>query len=61
MLPHGNTSFVVNVDRINHMLTVKNNTHTITHKEITYFVNFNFPSKDHIICDYNQIQLVQHN
>jgi hypothetical protein len=61
MLPHGNTSFVVNVDKINHMLIVKNNTYTISHKMIMYFVNFNFPSKDHIICDYNQIQLVQHN
>ncbi len=60
MLPHGNTSFVVNVDKISHMLIANNNTYTIGQKMIICFGNFNFPSKDHIICNYNEIQLVQH-
>jgi len=51
MLPHGNTIFVFNVDKINHMLIAKNNRYTISQKMIMYFVNFNFPSKDHIICN----------
>jgi len=61
MLPHGNTLFVINVKNINHMLIANNNTCTISQKMIIYFVNFNFPSKDHIICSYSEIQLVQHN
>jgi hypothetical protein len=61
MLPHGNTLFVVNVENFNHMLIANNNTYTITQKMIMYFVNFNFPFKDHIICNYNEIQFVQHN
>ncbi len=52
---------VVNVEKINHMLIANKNTYTISQKMIMYFVNFNFPSKYHIIFNYNEIQLVQHN
>ncbi len=50
-MSHGNILFVVNIDQINHMLVAIDNMYTINQKMKMYFVDFNFPSKDHVICN----------
>jgi aminoglycoside phosphotransferase family enzyme len=61
MLPHGNTSFFfVSAKQISCMLIANNNMYIINQRMKMYFVDFYFPSKDHIICNYGQMQLVQH-
>jgi aminoglycoside phosphotransferase family enzyme len=53
MLPHGNKSFFfVNVDQISCMLVTNNNMYTISQRMKMHFVDFYFPSKDHIVCNY---------
>jgi hypothetical protein len=57
MLAHVNTSF--NVGQINHILTANDNTYMFNQKMKMYFVDFNFLSKDYVICDYGCNSLVQ--
>jgi hypothetical protein len=45
MLSHVNTSFVVNVDEISHMLVVNNNTYMFNQTMKIYYVDFYFSSK----------------
>jgi hypothetical protein len=35
--------------------------YTISQKMKMYYVDFNFPSKDHAICNYDHMWFVQHN
>ncbi len=55
MLPHVNTSFVANVDQINHMLFANENTCTFNQRMKMYFVDFYFPCKDDVVCDYGRM------
>jgi hypothetical protein len=61
ILSHGNTSFfLVSVDQISCMLVANNNMYIINQRMKMYFVYFYFPSKDHIVCNYGLMRLVQH-
>jgi hypothetical protein len=55
MLPHVNTSFVVNVDQINRMLFANENTYMFNQRMKVYFVDFYFPCKDHVVCNYDHM------
>jgi hypothetical protein len=61
MLPHVNTSFVVNVDQINRMLFANENTYMFNQRMKVYFVDFYFPCKDHVVCNYDHMWLVECN
>ncbi len=39
------------------MLVANDNAHTINQSKKVYFVEFYFSSKDHVVCDYGQMQL----
>ncbi len=40
------------------MLVANDNTYTINQNKKVYFDEFNFSSKDHVVCDYGWMQLM---
>ncbi len=59
MLPYVRTSFVINVNQINHILITKDNRYRFSQWMKVFFVNFCFSSKNYVICDCGCMQLVE--
>ncbi len=53
------TSFVVNVDQINHMSITNDNMYTFNQRMKMFFVDFYFSYKDHVGYNYGCMWLVK--